>query len=67
MLDDRRGVSPGVKFNDSELLGVPLIVVVGKKLADGLVEVKDRATGERADLALAGAAPAIVEQVQALP
>jgi prolyl-tRNA synthetase len=67
MLDDRRGVSPGVKFNDSELLGVPLIVVVGKKLAEGQIEVKDRLTGERADLALAGAVPAIVGQVQALP
>lgn len=48
--DDRRAVSPGVKFNDSELLGVPTIVVVGKKLAAGLVEVKDRASGERVDV-----------------
>ncbi len=44
--DDRRGVSPGVKFNDSEILGMPIIVVVGKKLVEGLVEVKDRASGE---------------------
>jgi len=43
--DDRRGVSPGVKFNDSELLGMPIIVVVGKKLTEGLVEVKDRRSG----------------------
>jgi prolyl-tRNA synthetase len=50
--DDRRGVSPGVKFNDSELIGVPTIVVVGRKLRDGLVEVKDRATGQRADVPL---------------
>ncbi len=50
LFDDRRGVSPGVKFNDSELIGVPTIVVVGKKLAEGLVEVKDRATGERSDI-----------------
>jgi prolyl-tRNA synthetase len=44
--DDRRGVSPGVKFNDSELLGMPIIVVVGKKLTEGLVEVKDRRSGK---------------------
>lgn len=44
--DDRRGVSPGVKFNDSELLGMPLIVIVGKRLVEGLVEVKDRTSGE---------------------
>ena len=38
LYDDRRGVSPGVKFKDAELLGVPTIVVVGKGLADGTVE-----------------------------
>ena len=48
--DDRRGPSPGVKFNDSELLGVPTIVVLGKRLAEGIVEIKDRATGERRDV-----------------
>ena len=50
LYDDRRGVSPGVKFNDSELLGIPTIVVVGKRLAEGFVEVKDRRTGEREDV-----------------
>jgi prolyl-tRNA synthetase len=50
LFDDRRGVSPGVKFNDSELIGVPTIVVVGRGLADGVVEVKDRASGEREDV-----------------
>jgi prolyl-tRNA synthetase len=39
-----------VKFKDAELLGMPTIVVVGKGLADGVVEVKDRATGERTDV-----------------
>ena len=53
LLDDRRKVSPGVKFKDAELIGVPTIVVVGKGLVDGVVEVKDRATGERADLPVA--------------
>ncbi|MEY4339096.1 MAG: hypothetical protein RLZ14_946 [Actinomycetota bacterium] len=52
LLDDRTGVSPGVKFNDAELVGVPTIVVVGRGLADGVVEVKDRRTGERTDVAL---------------
>ena len=52
MLDDRVGVSPGVKFKDAELLGMPMIVVVGRGLADGLVEVKERRSGERVDVAL---------------
>ena len=56
LLDDRRGVSPGVKFNDSELIGIPTIVVVGKRLVDGVVEVKDRLTGERIDVAVADVA-----------
>ncbi len=42
-----------MKFNDAELLGMPTIVVVGRGLADGVVEVKDRRTGERSDVALA--------------
>jgi prolyl-tRNA synthetase len=44
--DDRRKVSPGVKFKDAELIGVPTIVIVGKGLEDGTIEIKDRATGE---------------------
>jgi prolyl-tRNA synthetase len=50
MFDDRKNVSPGVKFNDAELLGAPWIVVVGKKLVEGLVEVKNRKTGDRVDI-----------------
>jgi prolyl-tRNA synthetase len=49
LLDDRTA-TPGVKFADAELIGVPTIVVVGRGLASGVVEVKDRATGERADV-----------------
>jgi prolyl-tRNA synthetase len=47
LYDDRLGkISPGVKFKDAELIGVPTIVVVGKGLAaDGTIEVKDRASG----------------------
>ena len=52
LLDDRVGVSPGVKFNDAELVGIPTIVVVGRGLADGVVEVKDRRSGEKVDVAL---------------
>jgi prolyl-tRNA synthetase len=46
LLDDREA-SAGAKFADADLIGVPTIVVVGKGLADGNVEVKDRKTGER--------------------
>ena len=60
LYDDRRQVSPGVKFNDSELLGVPTIVVVGKRLVDGMVEIKDRATGERQEVAVAEALATLV-------
>jgi prolyl-tRNA synthetase len=49
ILDDRT-VSPGVKFADAELIGVPTILVVGRGLAKGVVEVKDRATGERIEV-----------------
>ncbi|WP_084764533.1 proline--tRNA ligase [Knoellia subterranea] len=48
--DDREKVSPGVKFKDSELIGVPTIVVVGKSLENGIVEIKDRRTGERREV-----------------
>ncbi|HJU96944.1 MAG TPA: His/Gly/Thr/Pro-type tRNA ligase C-terminal domain-containing protein, partial [Jiangellaceae bacterium] len=65
LYDDRRGVSPGVKFNDSELLGVPTIVVVGRGLATGTVEVKDRRTGERTDVPLDDAVVHLVDLVRA--
>jgi len=60
IFDDRRQASPGVKFKDSELLGVPTIVVVGKGLADGIVEIKDRATGERSDVSVDDAVDRII-------
>jgi prolyl-tRNA synthetase len=56
MLDDRRDASPGVKFKDAELIGVPIIVIVGKALAEGNVEVRVRRTGERSEVRLADAA-----------
>jgi prolyl-tRNA synthetase len=65
LYDDRRGVSPGVKFKDAELLGMPTIVVVGRGLADGVVEVRDRKSGERQDVPVADAAGHIVAAVRA--
>ena len=50
LLDDRTGVSPGVKFKDAELLGVPTIVVAGRGVANGTLEVRDRWSGTTADV-----------------
>jgi prolyl-tRNA synthetase len=50
LLDDRQA-SPGVKFKDAELLGVPWIVVVGRGWADGVVELRDRFAGQTRELA----------------
>ena len=50
LYDDRRGVSPGVKFKDAELVGVPTIAVVGRGLAAGTVEVRDRRSGARREV-----------------
>ncbi|MEZ3159876.1 proline--tRNA ligase [Microbacterium sp. BWT-B31] len=47
LYDDRPKVSPGVKFGDAELVGVPKILIVGRGAADGQVELWDRRTGER--------------------
>ena len=55
LYDDRPKVSPGVKFGDAELVGVPRILVVGRGAADGQVELWDRSTGERDTLAVAEA------------
>jgi len=63
LLDDRKA-SPGVKFADAELVGVPTIVVVGRGLADGKIEVKDRRSGEREEIALEGAVEHLVKVVR---
>jgi prolyl-tRNA synthetase len=63
LFDDREKVSPGVKFKDSELIGIPTIVVVGRGVADGVVEVKDRASGERVEVSMADAVPHLVSVV----
>jgi prolyl-tRNA synthetase len=50
LFDDRPKVSPGVKFGDAELIGVPFIVISGRNAAEGIVEVWDRRSGERNDI-----------------
>ncbi|WP_030958637.1 proline--tRNA ligase [Streptomyces sp. NRRL S-378] len=52
LLDDRPGLSPGVKLTDAELMGVPWILVAGRRSADGVVELQNRATGTREELPL---------------
>jgi prolyl-tRNA synthetase len=47
---DDRELSPGIKFKDADLLGCPAQVVVGKRAGEGLVELKERASGERRDV-----------------
>ncbi|MDR3202359.1 MAG: proline--tRNA ligase [Bifidobacteriaceae bacterium] len=64
LLDDRPKVSPGVKFGDAELLGVPFILVVGRGLASGVVELRDRRTGERAEIPVAEAVAAAQTRVR---
>jgi len=55
IFDDRRDASAGVKFKDAELIGNPIIVIFGKSLANGNVEVRIRKTGEKREVALEGA------------
>ncbi|MCZ4078532.1 proline--tRNA ligase [Rhodococcus sp. H36-A4] len=63
LFDDRKA-SPGVKFKDSELIGVPVVVVVGRGWAEGKVELRDRFTGESRDLDTETAVADIVETVR---
>ena len=60
MIDDRRGTSPGVKFKDAELIGIPVIVVVGKALEQGNVEIRVRKSGDKSEIAVASAVDFIV-------
>ncbi|GAB19138.1 prolyl-tRNA synthetase [Gordonia effusa NBRC 100432] len=64
LIDDRKA-SPGVKFKDSELIGVPTIVVVGRGFADGTVEIRDRFSGETATVPVDGAVEAVLTSVRA--
>ncbi|MEW5812895.1 MAG: proline--tRNA ligase [Actinomycetota bacterium] len=63
LLDDR-SASPGVKFKDAELLGVPWIVVVGRGWADGVVELRDRFSGDKRDVAVASATSEILAAIR---
>ncbi|PPI54207.1 proline--tRNA ligase [Rathayibacter toxicus] len=55
LIDDRPKVSPGVKFGDAELIGVPLIVIAGRDAADGIVEIWDRRSDTREQVPVADA------------
>lgn len=59
LYDDRPKVSPGVKFGDAELVGIPRILIVGRGAAEGQVELWDRRTGERETLPVAEAVAAL--------
>ncbi|MGC1214366.1 MAG: proline--tRNA ligase [Micromonospora sp.] len=64
LVDDRTHVSDGVKFTDAELIGIPRAVVVGRRLADGYVELRDRAGGERTEVPLDGLVERLVDEVR---
>lgn len=63
LVDDRVGVSPGIKFKDSELLGMPHTLIVGKGLGDGVVEIRNRRTGEATTLSLSDAVATLVSLI----
>jgi prolyl-tRNA synthetase len=66
VLFDDRPVSPGVKFADSEILGMPTIVVVGRGLSNGLIELRDRRSGEQIEVAVEDALAEILTAVHGL-
>ncbi|HRC42113.1 proline--tRNA ligase [Nostocoides sp.] len=61
--DDRRQASPGVKFKDAELIGVPTIVVIGKGLSEGTIEIKDRRSGARRSVPVSAAVAQIRAEI----
>ena len=65
MLDDRKDPSAGVKFKDAELIGIPYIVIVGKALAEGKVELRVRSTGEKSEINAGSASDEIYRTVTA--
>jgi prolyl-tRNA synthetase len=66
MLDDRRDPSAGVKFKDAELIGIPVIMVVGKSLAEGNIELRNRKTGEKSEVAVEQAVAAVTALIATL-
>ena len=61
LLDDRREASAGVKFKDAELIGIPKIIIVGKALADGKVEIRDRKSADKQEVAVADVVKTLVK------
>lgn len=64
LLDDRQGISPGVKFKDAELIGVPNIVVAGRGVANGTLEVRDRFAGTAIEIPISQVGPQLVAQAR---
>jgi len=64
LLDDRQGISPGVKFKDAELIGVPNIVVAGRGVANGMLEVRDRFAGTAVETPISQVGPHLVAQAR---
>ncbi len=60
LLDDREGVSPGVRFKDAELLGMPMIVIAGRGVAKGVLEVRDRIAGTTVELPIGDVAKHVI-------
>ena len=70
LFDDREGVSPGVRFKDAELIGVPVIVVAGRGVANeggAEFEVKNRRSGDRADVPAADVVSYVANLLATLP
>jgi prolyl-tRNA synthetase len=61
LLDDRREASAGVKFKDAELIGIQKIIIVGKSLAEGKVELRDRKSGDKEEILLADIVKTLVK------
>ena len=61
LLDDRREASAGVKFKDAELIGIQKIIIVGKALADGKVEIRDRKSADKQEVAVADVVKTLVK------
>ncbi len=61
LFDDRREASAGVKFKDAELIGIQKIIIVGKALADGKVEIRDRKSADKQEVAVADVVKTLVK------
>jgi prolyl-tRNA synthetase len=66
LFDDRREPSAGVKFKDAELIGIPVIVVVGKGLASGIIDLRNRWTNTKSEVPVGEATAEILALVKSL-